>query len=208
MHQRSGCVNSHEFFHNLDKRVSDHKKKTGNRITRMAFWDLAQLEYRFPLLAADPMFLPGLIEYTKKKKIALIVMGAGNSKLTPAASAIADNVIFCWRSQIIGQGEKFNKMLKANHLENLEPKLKPGKNVLCLYVDRCQGQLANEGKEFSFIRIDDDRGIEIRCPRNVREKNSYSTTGFTKVANYGLIEDAKETIDGIIAMQGMSSVNK
>lgn len=205
MHQRSGCVNSHEFFHNLDKRVSDHRKKTSREITRLAFWDLAQLEYRFPLLAADPMFLPGLVEYTKKKKIALIVMGAGNSKLTPAASAIADNVIFCWRSHISKKPENINELNKIIGL----PALIPEQEVLCLYVDRCQGQLGNEGKELSFIPIVSDKGIEIKCPKIIKgDHENYVSTGFNRLDNYSLIKDAKRTINTIIDMQGMGSVNR
>ena len=160
------------------------------------------------------MFLPGLVEYTKKKKIALIVMGAGNSKLTPAASAIADNVIFCWRSQIKNGLEDsngknstiYNPKSLDTTIDNQSPnKILP---ILCLYVDRCQGQLGNEGKELSFLPIDDERGIKINCPRNLKKDNKYSSTGFNKVDDYSRIDDAKRTINTIIDMQGMGTVNK
>lgn len=203
-HQRSGCVASHEFFYNLDKRISEHEKKTGNKIARLAFWDLTQLEYRFPLLAADPMFLPGLVEYAKKSGIALIVMGAGNSKLTPAASAIADNVIFCWRAELTDQGKiEWKDKMSENKDES---------EILCINVDRRQGHIGNEGKELSFIPIINDK-IKVDCLRIQSEsgkENAYKSLGFTKVplSKYDLIIDAKQAIDTIIDLQGMGGVNR
>ena len=181
-HQRTGCVAIQEFFYNLDKSVSEHKNKTGRKISRLAFWDLTQLEYRFPLLSKDPMFLPGMVEYTKKNNIALIVMGAGNSRFTPAASAIADNVIFCWRSRLAEE---------KNHQE-----------VLAVYVDRCQGNLGNEGKQLSYIPIKDDK-IDLNCCNSGNE-----SVGFTRVEpnNNDIILGAQSMIDTITNMQGMGSV--
>jgi GTPase SAR1 family protein len=204
-HQRSGCVASHEFFYNLDKRISEHESKTSRKITRLAFWDLTQLEYRFPLLSADPMFLPGLVEYAKKNEIAIIVMGAGNSKLTPAASAIADNVLFCWRSKVTSDELKVNTFN-----ENSKEKIATKKEVLCVYVDRCQGQLGNDEKELAFIPIEGDKGIELKCPKSVfnEKKKEYGSIGFFKTTDYDLIVDSQQSIDTIIDMQGMGAVNR
>jgi len=207
-HQRSGCVASHEFFYNIDKRISEHEKKTGKKIARLAFWDLTQLEYRFPLLAADPMFLPGLVEYTKKNKIALIVMGAGNSKLTPAASAIADNVIFCWRTEL--NSDNLEIPFAWNKVKNKN--LKNRDELLCIYVDRCQGHLGNEGKELTFIPVNKEQGIDIECPgvKLLEDNKENFPNGFQRVelSDYDLILNAKQTIDTITNMQGMGAVTR
>jgi hypothetical protein len=103
-----GCITPAEFLHWLEVRLENSEEETGNRLQRLVFWDLAQLEFRFPLLAHDPMFLPGLMDYLKysprhdpenegkPRKITSLFMGPSNNKLALAASAMADNVLFCW----------------------------------------------------------------------------------------------------------------
>lgn len=62
-------------------------------IDRVAFWDLVQLEYRFPFLSNDPMFLTALIEYFKSQGITLVLHGSLSCKHAKEASVVADNVI-------------------------------------------------------------------------------------------------------------------
>ncbi len=62
---RPGYISPEEFFHFLKKRLEYAKEKKQN-IRRLIFWDLTQLEYRFPLLSGDPMFLPALMDFLKQ----------------------------------------------------------------------------------------------------------------------------------------------
>ncbi|RPJ56520.1 MAG: hypothetical protein EHM23_23305 [Acidobacteria bacterium] len=98
LHFRPGCISPSEFFHHLHKRL-EIGRAIGKPISRLVFWDLTQLEYRFPLIANDRLFIPALIDYLKHSSdpITSVFMGAANSELSRAASAIADNVVFCWR---------------------------------------------------------------------------------------------------------------
>ena len=179
-HLRPGCITPDEFFHYLECRIKEHKSICRKDITRLAFWDLTQLEYRFPLFLSDSMFLPGLIGFGKKNKIAMIVMGAGNSALTPAASAVADNVIFTWRDE--------NKKEKNN-------------GVLAVYVDRCEGKLGQEGKELTYLNIEENKQVlQLDCPKIENTDKKFYTCNETDLGN------AKKMIRDITDMQGMGGV--
>jgi hypothetical protein len=100
---------------------------------------LTQLDYRFPFFADDSMFLPAMMDMLKKDGISSLFIGAGNASYTPAMSAMADNVIFCWRdlerpSENQDSGES-------------------GQERLMLYVDRTEGQLGSEGKALFSIPV-------------------------------------------------------
>lgn len=123
---RPGCIAPCEFFDYLCKRIEEEKEE----INRFLFWDLAQLEYRFPLLAADPLFLPGLIDYLKhQRNIPSMFMGPASSQFANMASAIADNVVFCWADKTVSDSD-FGKK---------------GTSGWCFYVDRVSGK-AEHGK--------------------------------------------------------------
>jgi hypothetical protein len=108
LHMPLGCITPAEFLHWLEHRLQCSEQENGQRLQRLVFWDLAQLEFRFPLLAHDPMFLPGLMDYLKysprcdtsgkgkPRKVTSLFMGPPNNELARAASAMADNVLFCW----------------------------------------------------------------------------------------------------------------
>lgn len=123
-HFRPGCLAPGEFFHHLDERIQ-YSYDQGNPIDRFVFWDLTQLESRFPLLANDRMFLPGLIDFLKfskyhkgkdeERQISSVFMGAANQHMAQVASAMADNVIFSWSDTY------------------------QGKNGFVFYIDRIEG---------------------------------------------------------------------
>ena len=129
-----GCITTSEFFSILEQRIQisemeyeeannmliellNTAKNTGietdtlqyrpnNPISKIAFWDLTQIEHLFPLLAADPLFLPGLMDYLRGskmphnneiRKITSLIMGAPNISISRAAANYGDNVVFCWR---------------------------------------------------------------------------------------------------------------
>jgi KaiC/GvpD/RAD55 family RecA-like ATPase len=114
-HFRPGCLAPGEFFHYLERRLNERAEGQELPIQRLTFWDLTQLESRFPLLANDRVFLAGLMDYLKhsrlpstsgrsetdeeKRMITSVYMGAANKELAQAASAMADNVVFCWRDR-------------------------------------------------------------------------------------------------------------
>jgi hypothetical protein len=60
-HFRPGCITSDESFHYLDEQMT----LRGSRPKRFALWDLAQIDFCYPLISNDTMFFPTLIEYLK-----------------------------------------------------------------------------------------------------------------------------------------------
>ncbi len=99
-HMHLGRISPGEFFHWLDKRIRAgiQTEKGPIPIKRLVFWDLTQLEYRFPFLAKEELFVPALVDYLKHKwAITSIFMSASNTEMAQSISAIADNVIFAWR---------------------------------------------------------------------------------------------------------------
>jgi len=188
-HIRPGCITPDEFFYYLEQRIKDHSTRTNNgrKITRLVFWDLTQLEYRFPLFLDNPMFLPGLVEFGKRNNIAMCIMGAGNSKLTLSASAIADNVVFCWRDSIKPIESNNTKVKKKSEpksseayklLTEFESQNTTNKNLGCkeylaIYVDRCEGLLGGAGRELTFLPIiteGNKQKIFLSCPTHEKRK--------------------------------------
>ncbi|MBN1606821.1 MAG: hypothetical protein JW940_09310 [Polyangiaceae bacterium] len=159
-HQRPGCIAPPEFFHYLSERLN--RPKAGPAIKRVAFWDLTQLEYRFPLFSDEKMFLPALVDLCKARDVALLIMGAGNAALTRAASAMADNVVFCWRDTVA----------------NTEG---PPEECLALYVDRTQGKLGSEGKALYSLPVKRDGGTLLGFDPALRESESEITAAPEKI---------------------------
>jgi KaiC/GvpD/RAD55 family RecA-like ATPase len=98
-HQRPGFITPAEFLSCMTRRVLE--KVNGDKsIARFVLWDLTQLDYRFPLFAQDTMLLTALIDFFKNQKVKSLFMGAGRGRHSDAASAMADNVLFCWRTTL------------------------------------------------------------------------------------------------------------
>jgi KaiC/GvpD/RAD55 family RecA-like ATPase len=96
-HQRPGFISPAEFLSFIRRRLKAQKDRHHKAIKRFVLWDLTQLDYRFPLFGQDSMFLTALMDHLKAEGIKSLFMGAGNARYSAAASAMADNVIFCWR---------------------------------------------------------------------------------------------------------------
>jgi hypothetical protein len=132
--QPPGCISSSELLHYLIEAVS-RLKDLSPELSRLIFWDLTQLDYRFPLLKDDPMLLPAMMDVFKSRNLKSLFMGAENATNTPAANAMADNVIFCWRSK----HKVRNITNKASQVPSRSLKwIQSG--CLMLYVDRASSR--------------------------------------------------------------------
>ena len=85
--QRPGYITPAEFFYYVQERIARPLKD--GPIQRLVFWDLTQMDYRFPLFKEDKMLLPTLLDTFKTKGLKSLFMGAGNAENTRAASAMA-----------------------------------------------------------------------------------------------------------------------
>jgi hypothetical protein len=157
-HQRPGFITPAEFLSSIKRRILEVKDI--NPIKRFVLWDLTQLDYRFPLFAQDSMFLTALMDLCKAEKIKSLFMGAGNARYSAAASAMADNVLFCWRSQLRTKDKKSTKK---------EP-------VMLIYVDRIGDESHKPDKRLYAVPVRKNALAfgESDVPRDIDE-NQYET---------------------------------
>ncbi len=157
LHFRPGCIHPDEFIDALEERLRYGIEDSTKNISRFAFWDLTQLEDRFPLLNNEPLFLPLLMDHLKNspypnnsepRKITSIFMGAPNTQLGKMASAMADNVLFCWHDS-----------------PKSSSSLRMGKGI-AIYVDRIEGQ---PGKQCVFFIEEPKTGafFKLELTRNI-----------------------------------------
>ena len=133
-----------------------------------------------------------MMDYFKSEKIKSLFMGAGNAENTPSASAIADNVVFCWRSKFVKK--------EAEKCFPHEPK-----SSLMLYVDRISAAAQQSGKLFYSLAI--GQADTLLIPKNRKELNSEN--GMFKLTSEDLEKgkhDADlENIRRITNMQGVAA---
>lgn len=89
---RMGCISPDEFFYYLIKQI-EISRASENRISRIVVDDLQKLEYCFPVLRHDSLFLTTLISICKDFEIDLFMLCDKSSTLVDALRAQADNVI-------------------------------------------------------------------------------------------------------------------
>jgi hypothetical protein len=193
--QRPGCVTPAEFIYFLKRRL-DLGKASGQPIKRAVFWDLTQIDFRFPLMKTDAMFLPALIDlFTNyenssdrgnqdKKGIASLFIGAANASYTQAVSAMADNVVFCWRDWKTTESA--------------------ARDCLMLYVDRVQGKLGNEGQKLYSLPVEDGKldSNAFKLKGSLDCSVSLSTLTNQSVPHPYLF--ARDQIDRINRLQGLA----
>lgn len=89
---RMGCISSDEFFYYLIKQIKI-SRKSNHVITRIVIDDLQKIEFCFPMLNNDKLFLTTLISICKDYDIDLFMLCDKSSSLVKALRAQADNVI-------------------------------------------------------------------------------------------------------------------
>lgn len=93
---RMGYISSDEFFYYLLRQIrlfpnSQNKEQSG--IRRIVIDDIQKIDYCFPLLKEDPLFLPALIAICKDRGIDLCILCDKNASLVKHLRSLADNVI-------------------------------------------------------------------------------------------------------------------
>jgi KaiC/GvpD/RAD55 family RecA-like ATPase len=191
--QRPGCITPAEFFHYLTERIARLQVFNGPATTlprRVAFWDLTQMDYRFPLFREDKMLLPAMMDLFRSDKIKSLFMGAGNAQNTDAASAMADHVLFCWRSPS----------------KSDRPNLGDSKSSLMLYVDRASASSNQSGKALYRIPVYQDDKLALplfsRDLKKPEKEDGYSVN-LSELMEQKYNDDKKQ-IDRITNMQGVA----
>lgn len=98
---RMGCISSDEFFYYLIKqlevpiKVGDDNSK---KISRIVIDDLQKIDYSFPMLKNNPLFLTTLTAICKDHNVDLFILCDKDSEFAQELRAQADNVICTKRS--------------------------------------------------------------------------------------------------------------
>jgi KaiC/GvpD/RAD55 family RecA-like ATPase len=202
--QRPGCITPAEFFYYFRERILptiNGKESDEPCVERVVFWDLTQMDYRFPLFKEDKMLLPALMDFLKTREIKALFMGAGNADNTKAASAMADHVLFCWRSSFLPRERKENA---AHHLAEGKAVAEvpdEGDSIasLMLYVDRTSAASGRSGKVLYRIPIYQDDKLKIPNSRSELDTSYRLLPSVFKDDS-----ENKVQIDRITNMQGVA----
>lgn len=165
--QKPGLVSVAEFIDYLSDLINNLKSK-GIKINRAVFWDLTQLEYRFPQLVKNPLFMTSFLNFFRNNDISVLFMGSGNSQLSKSAAAMADNVIYIWKDRQYFPDDHLeiynnyirNENKKDKVFEDNKKKIniKALKNIfeeeyLIFYIERSEGK-SSHGKSIHNISTD------------------------------------------------------
>lgn len=153
-HQRPGCITPAEFLYYIKKRLLANNTSE-EKISRLAFWDLTQIDYRFPMFVEDSMFIPGLLDTFKydtganfvdkvpkervpPRNLRSLIMGSANAKFSKAVSAIADNSLYCWRDHPLKETREPFRMYDSDNVikQVVEDPSAIINDWLMIYVDR------------------------------------------------------------------------
>lgn len=93
---RMGYISSDEFFYYLLRQIRlfpnpQNRERSG--IRRIVIDDIQKIDYCFPLLKEDPLFLPALIAICKDRGIDLCILCDKSASLVKHLRSLADNVI-------------------------------------------------------------------------------------------------------------------
>jgi KaiC/GvpD/RAD55 family RecA-like ATPase len=182
--QRPGCITPSEFFHYLRESIISF----GKAAKRLVFWDLTQMDYRFPLFREDRMLLPAMMDLFKTEGLKSLFMGAGNADNTKAASAMADHVLFCWRSDYVP------KQRRASAASGAKPV-----SSLMLYVDRTSVAVKKSGKVLYCIPVHEHDKLQVPMRPSDLDKEGCRLS-LTKLK---LEEPDRKQIERITNMQGV-----
>lgn len=124
-----GCITPEEFLYFLFQQIDT--TYNGEKIKRIIIDDLQIIEYCFPLLFGDSLFIPALVDECRERKIALYILCDKSSKMTNELRVLADNVICTDRDtkgnldiyveRYSGYNSKPSKIFagKVHHIEKL-----------------------------------------------------------------------------------------
>lgn len=150
-----GCITPEELlFYLLQQIETSYNQKS---IKRVIIDDLQIVEYCFPLLYRDSLFLPALVDACRDRGIALYIMCDKNSSLCNSLRTEADNVVCTQR----GKKGELEMFVERNSIYSINPsKIYSGK---VSHVDKfftCYEKGCKENKK-SLYEIDYDEVDEF-----------------------------------------------
>lgn len=95
---RMGCITAEEILFVLDQQI-ELSFRDGKRIKHIFIEDLQKIDYSFPFLKSNKLFLSALVTFCREKKVELTILCDKNAGLTQELCTLADNVI-CMEREI------------------------------------------------------------------------------------------------------------
>lgn len=92
MSLRMGCITAEEILFVLEQQI-DLSFKDGKHIKHIFIEDLQKIDYSFPFLKINRLFLSALVTFCRDKKVDLTILCDKNAALTRELCTLADNVV-------------------------------------------------------------------------------------------------------------------
>lgn len=94
-----GCISADEFLHYLEEQLEIYFNKEGKCIKRIIFDDLQKVDFCFPLLKGNRLFVAALKNFCQKRGIDLIILCDKKAGLVDELISLSENVICMQREK-------------------------------------------------------------------------------------------------------------
>lgn len=116
-----GCISTDELLHYLNEQLDIYFNKDAHqKIRRIIIDDLQKIDYSFPFLKGNDLFLSAIKNYCQQKCIDLIILCDKNAGLARCLRSLADNVICMERNEeaksLSIYIEKFSGITPPSHI--------------------------------------------------------------------------------------------
>lgn len=139
-----GCISTDELLYYLNEQLNIcFDKNADKKIKRIIIDDLQKIDYSFPLLKGNDLFLSAIKNYCQKKSIDLIILCDKNEGLAKSLRSLADNVIYMERDDteqsLSIYVEKYSGIISPSHIlkEGIKVENAEGKSIYDVFT--CQG---------------------------------------------------------------------
>lgn len=156
-----GCITPEELLYFLIRQI-ETSYKDGKGIARIVIDDLQIVEYCFPFLADNSLFLPALVDECRERGVALYILCDKKSKLVEPLRSLSDNVVCTERDK---------------------------KGRLQLYVERYSGYMSKPSKIYHGVVKDYEKlfqCVEISRDNNRNTEYEFNIDYIDEINHYSM----------------------
>ena len=157
MSLKSGYISPEEFIFLLEDQL-DTAYNDGKKIKKIIIDDVQVIEFGYPLLDNERLFLPALISICKERNISLHILCDKISKYVESLRSLADNIIYTDRDS---DGKSLIYIEKFAGYNNAPSKIYCGKIKSLKELFECYNIFDNSRKHINLFGIDSSK-IEDR----------------------------------------------
>lgn len=157
MSLKSGYISPEEFIFHLEDQL-DTAYNDGKKIKKIIIDDVQMIEYGYPMLDNEKLFLPALISVCKERNISLHILCDKVSKYVDPLRSLADNIIYTDRDS---DGKSLIYIEKFAGYNNSPSKIYCGRIKALKELFECYNISDNIRKDLHLYGIDSSK-IEDR----------------------------------------------